>query len=206
LTLWAVIPVKPFQQAKSRLAGVLSDVERVELSRTMLSQTLAVLREIKAITTVVVVSADHQVLELATAAGAAPLVEPDPPNLNRALRLAGETARAAGASAFLVVPADLPGLSSADLRTMIELAGRAPCLVIAPDRHGLGTNALLLLPPGLIEFEFGAESYPRHVAQGRSAGARVEICNQPGLALDLDSPEDLELVLGVESLLVHKES
>jgi len=206
LTLWAIVPVKPFQQAKSRLAGVLSEPERVELSRTMLSQTLEVLREITEITTVVVVSTDRQVLELATVAGAVPLVEPDPPNLNRALRLAGETARAAGASGLLVLPADLPGLSTADLRTMIGLAGRPPCLVIAPDRHSRGTNALLFTPSALIEFEFGPESFARHVALGRAAGARVEVCKRPALALDLDSPEDLELVHRAEPHLVHKES
>lgn len=205
MTLWAVVPVKPFQQAKSRLAGVLSDAERVELSRTMLSQTLEALGELRQITGVMVVSADPQVLELATASGAAPLLEPDPPNLNRALRLARETARAAGAIGLLVVPADLPGLSMADLRTMIQLAGRPPCLVIAPDRHSRGTNALLLIPPALIEFDFGAESYARHVALGRAAGARVEICKLPALALDLDSPEDLELVHSAEPQLVHKE-
>ncbi|MGH2621500.1 MAG: 2-phospho-L-lactate guanylyltransferase [Anaerolineales bacterium] len=206
MTLWAIVPVKPFQQAKSRLAGVLSDAERVELSRTMLSQTLERICEVRQITRVVVVSADRQVLDLATAAGAVPLLEPDPPNLNRALRLAAETARASGATALLVVPADLPGLSAADLRTIIELAGRPPCLVIAADRHSRGTNALLLIPPALIEFDFGAESFARHVALGRAAGARVEICNLPALALDLDSPEDLALVRRAGPLLVQKES
>ena len=206
MTLWAVVPVKPFRQAKSRLAGVLTDAERVDLSRTMLSQTLAVLREITEITTVVLVSADRLVLELAPAAGAMALLEPDPPDLNRALRLAGETARAAGASALLVVPADLPRLSAADLRSLIERSGRQRCLVIASDRHRRGTNALLLIPPALIEFGFGAESFARHVALGRAAGARVEICNLAGLALDLDSPEDLELLRREEPVLVPKES
>ena len=205
MTLWAVIPVKPFQLAKSRLAGVLSDEERVELSRRMLAQTLELLGEVREVTRVVVVSADRQVLELATAAGAVALLEPDPPNLNRALRLAGESARAAGASALLMLPADLPDLSAGDLRSLIELAARPPCVVIAPDRHRRGTNALLLIPPALIESDFGAESFGRHVEAGRAAGARVEICNLPGLALDLDSPEDLGLVRRAEPL-VQKES
>jgi 2-phospho-L-lactate guanylyltransferase len=134
-----------------------------------------------------------------------PLPEPDPPNLNRALLLAREAAQAAGASAVLVLSADLPQLAASDVQAMLGLAASPPYLVIAPDKDGRGTNGLLVAPAALIEFEFGADSFARHVAQARAVGARVEICNLPALALDLDSPEDLELVRRAEPLLAPKE-
>ncbi len=67
-------------------------------------------------------------------------------------------------------------------------------MVIAPDRHGTGTNALLVSPVGLIEYDFGENSFQRHCQRAREAGARLEIVNLPTLGLDLDLPEDLELV------------
>jgi len=205
LTLWAVVPVKPLRQAKSRLAAVLTEAERVELSLWMLSRTLEVLAEVREVSATLVVSADPDVLELATAAGGVALPEPDPPNLNRALLLAREAARTAGASAVLVLSADLPRLAASDVHALAGLAASPPTLVIGPDRHGRGTNALLAAPAALIEFEFGADSFARHVARARAVGARVEICNLPALALDLDSPEDLQLVRRAEPLLAPKE-
>ena len=205
MTLWAVVPVKPLPQAKSRLANVLTEAERVELCRRMLSRTLEILTGIQEIAGTLVVSADPVVRQLAAAAGGVPLPEPDPPNLNRALLLAREAAQAAGASAMLVLSADLPQLAASDVQAMLGLAASPPYLVIAPDKDGRGTNALLVAPAALIEFEFGADSFARHVARARAVGARVEICNLPALALDLDSPEDLELVRRAEPLLAPKE-
>ncbi len=67
-------------------------------------------------------------------------------------------------------------------------------MVISPDRHRQGTNALLVCPAGVIEYEFGPGSFQRHCARARQAGAHLEICELPSLALDMDLPEDLELV------------
>jgi 2-phospho-L-lactate guanylyltransferase len=71
-------------------------------------------------------------------------------------------------------------------------------VVIAPDRHMKGTNALLLSPANLIEYDFGGDSFERHCARARRAGARLEIVNLPSLGLDLDVPEDLELVRKIQ--------
>ncbi len=205
MTIWAVVPVKPLRQAKSRLASVLPEAERAALCRRMLAHTLGVLSEVRELSATLVVSADPEVLEIAAAAGGRTLVEPDPPNLNRALRLGREAARAAGATALLALSADLPRLAPTDVHTLLDLAANPPCLVIASDRHGRGTNALLVAPVALIEFEFGADSFARHVERAREVGVRVEICNLPALGLDLDSPEDLELVRRAEAQLAYKE-
>jgi 2-phospho-L-lactate guanylyltransferase len=77
---------------------------------------------------------------------------------------------------------------------MLDRATNPPVVVVAPDRHRLGTNALLVYPAGLIEYDFGPDSYQRHCQRAIQAGARLEICELPSLELDMDLPEDLRLV------------
>jgi 2-phospho-L-lactate guanylyltransferase len=93
----------------------------------------------------------------------------------------------------LIVPADLPLLTADDIRAVINLSYNPPVIVITPDRHHQGTNALLISPPGLIKYEYGPDSYKLHCDQARKAGARLEICERVSVALDIDLPEDLEL-------------
>jgi 2-phospho-L-lactate guanylyltransferase len=99
----------------------------------------------------------------------------------------------------LVIPADLPLLSASGVRALLERAIDPPVVVIAPDRHERGTNALLLSPANLIEYDFGEGSFKRHCERARRAGARLEIVKLPSLELDLDLPEDLELIRKMEA-------
>jgi 2-phospho-L-lactate guanylyltransferase (CobY/MobA/RfbA family) len=85
-------------------------------------------------------------------------------------------------------------ITSEDIQTMLDRIGKPPVVVVAPDRCYNGTNALLVCPAGLIEYEYGEGSFQRHCDLARQVGARLEICELPSLALDLDNPEDLELV------------
>jgi len=98
----------------------------------------------------------------------------------------------------LALPADLPLISPNDIRELVNRAMHPPVVVIAPDRHQKGTNALLISPAGLIEYDFGENSFQRHCERVKKAGARLEIVNLPSLGLDLDLPEDLELVREME--------
>jgi 2-phospho-L-lactate guanylyltransferase len=82
--------------------------------------------------------------------------------------------------------------------TLIDHANDPPVVVIAPDRHNTGTNALLMSPSGLIDYDFGPNSFQRHCQQVEASGARLEVVNLPNLGLDLDYPEDLELVRKLE--------
>ena len=93
-----------------------------------------------------------------------------------------------------MLPADLPLLTVKGIEELIALATDPPVVVIAPDRHGTGTNALLSSPPGLIEYDFGPNSFDRHLACANHAGVRIEICKLPSLELDIDLPEDLEIL------------
>jgi 2-phospho-L-lactate guanylyltransferase len=194
MTLWAIVPVKPLRRGKSRLAGTLSEDERTDLNRSLLQNTLKTLSELKEVEEVLVISRDPHALTIARNYGARTVRENGQPELNTALQRATVVAQVYTTGAVLILPADLPLITAEDVRTLIERAGEPPAVVIAPDRHGTGTNALLISPSGLIEYDFGENSFQRHCQRAKEAGARLEIVNLPSLGLDLDLPEDLELV------------
>src|SRR5512147_2092724 len=155
MTLWAVVPVKPLRRGKSRLSGALSEDERTELNRTLLEHTLTTLSELKEIEQVLVVSRDPQALKIAHNHGARTVREDGQPHLNMALKRATVIAQVYATGGVLVLPADLPLLTREDILALLDRAVHPPVVVIAPDRHQKGTNALLMWPPGLIEYDFG---------------------------------------------------
>jgi 2-phospho-L-lactate guanylyltransferase len=198
MTLWAIVPVKPLRRGKSRLAGALSEDERTELNRNLLQNTLKTLCELKELEEVLVVSRDPAALTIARNYGARTVREDGQPELNTALKRATVVAQVYATRGVLVLPADLPLISREDVLTIIQRATDPPVIVIAPDRHEKGTNALLISPAGLIEYDFGEDSFQRHCERARKSGARLEIVNLPSLGLDLDLPEDLELIRKME--------
>jgi len=194
MTLWAIVPVKPLRRGKSRLAEVLTQDERKDLNRRLLAHTVDTLAAIPEIEHVLVVSRDPEALALARDHGARTVQENGALGLNIALAKATIVARNYITSGVLIVPADLPLLTPEDVHAMLERAKDPPVVVVAPDRHRKGTNALLVCPVGLIGYDFGPDSFQRHCELARRAGARLEICELPSLALDVDMPEDLEVV------------
>ncbi|HEY43010.1 MAG TPA: 2-phospho-L-lactate guanylyltransferase [Anaerolineae bacterium] len=193
MTIWAIVPVKPLSRAKSRLSTVLSKEERANLSQQMLVHTLEVLSQVPSVERTLVVSRDSRALALAREHHARTVTEHGSPQLNQALVRATLLARGYGVSGVLVLPADLPLLTIEGIEKIIAMATEPPVVVIAPDRHGKGTNALLSSPPGLIEYDFGPDSFTNHLSHAKAAGVRVEICDLPSLSLDIDIPEDLEV-------------
>jgi 2-phospho-L-lactate guanylyltransferase len=194
MTLWAIVPVKPLRRGKSRLAEVLTQEERKDLNRRLLSNTVDTLAAIPEIEHVLVVSRDQEALALAREHGARTVQENGAPGLNLALARATIVAKNYVTSGVLIVPADLPLLTTEDVRFMLDKAKDPPVVVVAPDRRQQGTNALLVCPVGLIDYDFGPGSFHRHCERARQAGARLEVCELPSLALDVDLPEDLEAV------------
>jgi len=193
LSLWVIVPVKALHESKSRLRDVLTPEQREDLSQEMLINTLRVLAEVPEIMRTLVVSTDPTVLALAQENGAEALEEIGSPSLNKALIQSTAIASERQAQSVLVLPADLPLIRAEDVRALIEAAPTHPVVAISPDRKRRGTNALLVAPPGTIEYEFGPDSFERHVRSAKASGARVEIIELPTLGLDLDAPEDLEI-------------
>jgi 2-phospho-L-lactate/phosphoenolpyruvate guanylyltransferase len=194
MTLWAVVPVKPLRRGKSRLAGLLSEDQRTKLNQEMLAHTLKILRAVPEIEQTLVISRDPAALALAREHGARTVREEGAPRLNLALRRATLFAKTYVTRGVLIVPMDLPLMTPSDIDTMVDKShGNDPVIVIAPDRHRQGTNALLVSPAGQIEYEFGPGSFQRHCDLAQMSGARLEICELPNLALDVDYPEDLQM-------------
>jgi len=200
MTIWAIVPVKPLRRGKSRLAKALSEDERTLLNQKLLEQTLGTLANLKEIDQVLVVSRDPHALTIARNMGARTVREDGQPHLNTALARASVVAQLHATQGVLILPADLPLLTKDDVLALIDRAIKPPVLVIAPDRHGKGTNAMLMIPANLIEYDFGEDSFQRHCERAKQAGARLEIVELPSLGLDLDLPEDLELIRQMESL------
>lgn len=201
MTIWAIVPVKPLRRGKSRLAGTLSEDERAELNQSLLRHTLNTLTDIKELEQVLVISRDPHALTVARQHGARTVREDGQPELNTALTRATVVAQVHATRGVLILPADLPLISKKDVLTLIGKAGEPPVVVISPDRHGKGTNALLISPSGLIEYDFGEDSFHRHCERARQAGARLEIVDLPSLGLDLDLPEDLEIIRDLEKTI-----
>jgi len=204
-----VVPVKRLTEAKLRLAPVLNTTQRRSLMLHLLKHTfnlLQLLLQQNAIVGFLVVSRDTTVLKLTqTYKGTALLEEvadkPPHERLNIALAQAARwCSEEADASALLLLPSDLPLLEIEDLRALLgflQLYPAQPLGVIAPDRHQKGTNALLVSPPNLLDFNyhFGLESFAAHfTALCHETARQTFICERPGLAFDLDLPEDLALL------------
>ena len=200
MTIWAIVPVKPLRIGKSRLSGVLSQDQRTQLNRRLLEHTLSTLSEIQDIDHILVISRDPAALAIARNQGARTLLEEGSPHLNTALDRATALAKARSAHAVLILPADLPRISAADVNAVLRRGKTPPVVVLAPDRREDGTNALFIHPAGLIEYGYGPGSYQRHRERAAAAGAKLTIVTRPALGLDLDLPEDLQLLDGLQEL------
>lgn len=192
MTVWAVIPVKPLRLAKSRLRDVLTPEERQMFAEAMLRHVLDVVRSVPQITGTLVISRDNHALALAREHGAKTVQESGSPELNVALMRATSIIGSWGSDAVLVLPADLPLIDASDISGILEMGQEPRSVVISTDRNKDGTNALLMRPPGLIDFAYGDGSFQRHAVMARDAGAVVNIYESDRMWQDIDLPEDIE--------------
>ena len=192
---WALVPLRGLEDAKTRLGAELDAEERLELVIAMASRTLAATRDAGSIAGTVLVTADPAAARLASSFGARTLVQ-RLPGLNAAIREARGVALGAGADAILVLPIDLPAVDAPAVDAVVAAARSvereaAPSIVVAvPDRHGSGTNALLVSPPAAIDPAFGEGSFAAHRAAAAAAGARWLELDGP-LTADVDTGADL---------------
>lgn len=198
--VWVVVPYKGQVGSKRRLASLLNDRERQRLSQTLFEGVLDAVRRTPRVRRILVI----QPPDVPIPAYAYPRLEfvRETPQsgqgdgsdgaggLNRALRQAQRLADEGGAHSLLMLPSDLPMVSSADIDAVVQAATEFD-IVISPDRASEGTNALLLRPPAALEPAFGAGSFARHQELAVGAGLRVMALHRWGLALDLDTPADV---------------
>jgi 2-phospho-L-lactate guanylyltransferase len=187
----AVLPVKSFARAKQRLNEAIARDDRQALAEAMVSDVLAALGAVPEIDDVVVVTAEPLAARAAERAGAAVVNDPEERGQSAAAARGIDAALERGAERALLVPGDCPALAPAEVLQLLERAPGDPSVVIVPDRHGSGTNALLLTPPAAVGPSFGAGSFARHAARAAAAGATVKVCELPSLGLDVDTPDDL---------------
>ena len=184
----AILPVKGFGAAKQRLADSLGAGARQALAQAMFADVLASARRAPGLDLVAVVTSDR-VAESAAAGGRVLVIREGGESGHSAAAMLGiRRAQADGYERVLLIPGDTPLVQPAELTAL--LAGAAG-VVVVPDRHGTGTNALVLAPPDAIEPSFGPGSLERHVAAAEAAGVSHRVEEIPGLALDVDTPGDL---------------
>jgi len=202
MTLWAIVPVKPLRRGKSRLSEILSEDDRSSLNNFLFTHTIDVLKQVNSITEILVVSRDSDVLTTAREKGVRTVTENGTPELNHALRRASLFSNVFSTEGVLIVPADLPMLTAADVTDFVAQRTAPPMIVINPDRRRLGTNMLLIDPADLISFSFGLDSFSRHCALAKEKGAEIVVHENPRISLDLDVPEDYEFLRSVNKIPV----
>ena len=195
----AILPVKRFERAKTRLGEQLRPQQRRALAQAMVSDVLDALLSSELLEAVVVVTNEDAVAAFAGERGAQVLADPAESGQSAAALIGIGHALDAGYDRVLLVPGDCPALDAASLRTLLERPMAPPAVTIVSDRAGSGTNALLLAPPDAIEPGFGPGSFARH--RERCEHARAHWHSEPlaGLLLDIDTPEDLEALRSVHA-------
>ena len=194
----AVVPVKDLQGTKSRLAPVLNPAGRAGLTIYMMCRVISALQE-GGIKSVCVVSPDRLVLQKAEEKGASVSLQ-EGEGLNPALEEGRRWAVEQGASALLVLPADLPLIDAEDIKAVVSACGAAPSGAISPDAARTGTNALMLRPPDALPFAFGAGSFEAHRQAARERDVPLTIVERDHLSFDLDTAGDLSRFRSPEGL------
>ncbi len=186
----AIVPVKRVAVAKSRLEPAISEERRGPLLEAMLADVLEAIAAARAIERTIVVTGDPGAEAVAAAAGAEVLTDPDDAGHPEATLLGIARAAELGAGCVVLLPVDCPMLDPKDLDSLLTAVPER-YVAIVPDRHGSGTNALVLAPPDAIRPAFGEGSCERHIAAARGAGIPFCVEEVRSLALDLDTPADI---------------
>jgi 2-phospho-L-lactate/phosphoenolpyruvate guanylyltransferase len=188
----AIVPIKSLANAKQRLATTLAGGTRRSLVQVMFSDVLGALRRAESVDAIAVVTDDVEAESLARGDGVVVLPDGRQEGQSKATQVGIEYAREHGFERVLLVPGDTPLMNPVELEDLLMRAARDEIdVAIVPDRHGTGTNALLITPPGAFEPSFGPDSLDRHVALAREAGVVHRVEAVPSLALDVDTPADL---------------
>jgi len=181
----ALIAIKERMHCKTRLAEALAPRARVELVRSMLAAVLSAAGGAQTVRQVIVVSPERD-----SVPAEVPVLADSGECLNSALTQAHRVLHEFGCREVVILPADLPTITAAEIDALIR-AGRRGGFAIAPDAAGVGTNALCLVSPHPFRFQFGSDSQRLHLKEAERTGLSPQVVRLPGLEFDVDSPHDL---------------
>ena len=188
----AIVPIKSLANAKQRLAKTLAGGSRRSLVQAMFSDVLGALRRAEGVDAIAVVTDDVVAEALARADGVVVLPDGREAGQSEATEVGIGYAREQEFDRVLLVPGDTPLLDPVELEDLLMRCERDEiAAAVVPDRHGTGTNALVISPPSALSPSFGPDSLERHVAHAREAGVVHRVEAVPSLALDVDTPADL---------------
>jgi 2-phospho-L-lactate guanylyltransferase len=187
----AILAARPPEEGKTRLASTLGDDDRYRLNISMFRHVLNISFEIFGKADLFVVTRSTKLRSIAAEYGITNIAESGA-DLNAAFAQARSVAIGLGAHRLITLSSDLPYLETEDLEALLATPGD---IVIAPDRHGTGTNALMLSPPDAIDFLYGPDSCRRHIDAALSRGRMANLVSRPGLARDVDLPAELAELL-----------
>ena len=188
---YAVLPVKRFAAAKARLGDDLSAGTRRALAESMVTDVVMALRRTKAIDEVLIVTSEPAAEAIGHGYGATVIADHDESGQSAAALIGIGHALEHGAGRVLLVPGDCPALDPAQLAELLDVPAIGRSVTLVPDRHGSGTNALVLVPPDVIEPAFGEDSRARHEQAAAAAGVPCHVESVTTLLLDVDTAEDL---------------
>jgi 2-phospho-L-lactate/phosphoenolpyruvate guanylyltransferase len=194
----AVVPVKETRDAKQRLAGVLTPVQRQELALAMLEDVLAAVTAVPELAGILVVTIDPAAAATAARHGARIVADGARDGHTGAVAAAARRLETEGCG-LLEVPGDIPLVEPHDVSELMAAHGRAPAFTIVPARDQRGSNAVLCSPPDAVPLRFGENSFFPHLAAARACGIEPKVVALPRIALDIDTPDDLALFLATPS-------
>jgi len=189
----AVLPIKSFGRAKQRLAERVGAPQRATLAAAMVGDVLEALAAVRGLDEILVVTGENGAEALARAYDAETIADDDRGH-SHAARSGVDWALERDYERVLLVPGDCPALDPREVDELVAGAMSAPDVVIVPDRHGTGTNALLLAPPDAIAPSFGPGSRERHEQAAAASGARWRVAEPRSLVLAVDTADDLAVL------------
>lgn len=195
----AVVPVKEASQAKQRLAGAFSCAQRRQLAHAMLEDVLSALAATRALASMLVVTVDRGAAAIAARYGAQVTQEQADEGHTAAVAAAAARLAALGCD-MLTVPADIPLVQTADIERLLAvreeaLERAARGFIIVPARDECGSNAVICSPADAVPLRFGDNSFFPHLAQAKACGIEPVVLRLPRIALDIDAPDDVALLL-----------